>query len=508
MKFSFLKKLLPGLIGLSALALLGRLLGVVREVLMASKFGATQITDAYLITLILFDIAMAANSSILSGTLSYSTEIKKIKNFTRPLFKLGIKAFFVVLIIAIILYPVMGWVVPLIFSKSIAAAQVVVETSRLLLVLAAFLVACGVFSALLQLNGDITNPGRLVVFLNIASITSLIFFSKYVGIISLPIGLLSGGILFFIYQIFLIRRIEKKSFGYLGNEQLNVTEWGKIILLIFGNSLLPSVSGLIERFFAYYFAAGTFSHYQYAAKIILLPLTIFSFAISTSLLPIQTKSMNAGNMRNFMSATTKGILISVVTSCLFVLLFAVLSQPIIHLIYQRGHFTSHDSFETSLALQIMSIGLIPFLLNPIIANIYYSLRIVKSLISINMSFIMLQAIMLFLFSRVIPGIEALTIAWVIISWFNSVALIYYLVRVRNIHFDKTIIFKLFLVVLFASIFIFLGKNLAKVMFVDMNTINNDWQLLIRVIGAGLVLVIIFGSTVYFIFRDMLRNGNL
>ena len=151
-----LKKWLPSLIGLSALALVGRLLGFTREILMASKFGATEITDAYLTTLLLFDIAIAANSSILSGTLSYSTEIKDLKSFSKSLFNTGIKAFITVFVLAIIFYPLAGWLVPLIFSKSSAAVQIVIETSRLLIILAAFLVAAGVFSALLQLKGDIT----------------------------------------------------------------------------------------------------------------------------------------------------------------------------------------------------------------------------------------------------------------------------------------------------------------------------------------------------------------
>ena len=192
-----LKKWLPGLIGLSAFALLGRLLGFAREILMASKFGATDITDAYLTTLLLFDIAMAANASILSGTLAYSTEIKDLKSFTKSLLSSGLKIFGVILAAAVILYPLIGWIVPIIFSKSPEATKIVIETSRLLLGLAAFLIAGGIFSAFLQLKGDITNPGKLIIFLNIGSISFLIFFSKYIGIISLPLGLLLGGILFF-----------------------------------------------------------------------------------------------------------------------------------------------------------------------------------------------------------------------------------------------------------------------------------------------------------------------
>lgn len=500
-----LKKLIPGLIGLSALALTGRLLGFAREILMASKFGATVITDAYLTTLLLFDIAIAANSSILSGTLSYSTDVD-LKTFSKSLFSTGIKIFVIIFIAAIALYPLTGWLIPILFSKSAEAAQIVLETSRLLFILAAFLAAAGVFSALLQLRGDITNPGKLVIFLNISSIVFLLFTSKYFGIISLPLGFLMGGILFFVYQIYRIRKViptEEALRGNLTKGRFNLFSWGAVVLLVFGNSLMPSLSGLIERYFAYTFTAGTFSHYQYAIKIILLPLTIFSFAISTSLLPVQAKFINAGNNAEFMNATNKGILISVVTSLFFVLLFSVLPQPIIQLIYQRGHFTMHDSVETSSALQIMSAGLIPFLLNPILANIFYSLKAVKNLIAINLFFIFIQTAILFSFSKTIPGIKALAVTWVVIGWINNCALIYYLFKVKKIRFSRTIVSRLLIILLITTALIILINYLVSSYFFGMNTVYNLWQTLIKVVLGGLILMIIFSAAVYLVFHDML-----
>ncbi len=503
-----IKKWLPGLIGLSAFALLGRLLGFTREILMATKFGATQITDAYLTTLLLYDIMIAANTSILSGTLSYSTQVKDPDNFSGSLFKLGIILFSVVFAVAIISYPLIGWLVPMIFTKSAAAAQIVIKTSRLLLFLGAFLTAGGVFSALLQLRGDITNPGKLVVFLNIASITFLIILSKYLGIISLPLGLLFGGFLFFIYQIYLIYKTDDKNSDKSENRFLSILGWGSVVLLIFGNSLLPSIYGLIERYFAYSFVVGTFSHYQYASKIISLPLTIVSFAISTSLLPIQAKSINAGDENEFMSATNKGILISVVTSSFFVLIFSVLPRPIIHLIYQHGLFTPHDSAETALALHIMSFGLIPFLLNPIIANVFYSLRSIKSLIGINVFFILVQTGILFLLSRTISGIETLTVTWAIVTWINAAVQIYYLVHLKNLRIDKVIVVKLVFVLLITVVLIIAGKNFAGLLFPNLGLLQNSWQILIRIIAAGIILLIAFLSAVYFVFRDMLKDLKL
>ena len=159
-----IKKWLPNLIGLSIFALLGRLLGFVREILMASKFGANEITDAYLTTLLLFDIAVAANMSILSGTLSFSTEVKNLKYFFQSLINVGLKAFIIVFAIAVFYYPLADKLIPLIFPKSLVVAKVIIETSRLFLILAAFLTASGVFSALLQMKGNVTNPGKLISF--------------------------------------------------------------------------------------------------------------------------------------------------------------------------------------------------------------------------------------------------------------------------------------------------------------------------------------------------------
>lgn len=498
-----LKKWLPSFIGLSVFALLGRLLGFVREAIMASKFGANEITDAYLTTLLLFDIAIAANLSILSGTLSYSAEIKKLKNISGSLSKVGLKSFAALFVCSLLFYPLADKLIPLIFTRSQATAQIIIEASRLFLILTSFLVANGVFSALLQMKGNITNPGRLIIFLNVSSIAFLILFTKYFGIVSLPLGFLFGGVLFFVYQLYLIQRIQPVESDNSDTNKFNMLGWGAVVLMVFGNSLLPSVSGLLERYFAYSFVEGTFSHYQYAAKIMLLPLTIFSFAISTSLLPIQTKSIAEGNEKEFLNATNNGILFSVVTSSFFVLLFSVLAEPIIQLIYQRGHFTLHDSMETSFALKVMSLGLIPFLLNPVIANIFYSLKAIKSVILINLVFILIHAIVLVIFSKTFSGIKTLSIAWTIFVWINNSALLYYLARVKGVRFDKEIMFKLFLIIMSTVVMILIGKFLINLWFYDLNISESGLALLLRAFLMGIVLLLMFTITTVFVFRKQL-----
>lgn len=498
-----IKKWLPSLIGLSALALLGRLLGFAREALMASKFGANEITDAYLTTLLLFDIAMTANSSILSGTFSYAAEIKNQNNFSSSLFNVGLKIFGIVFLLALVFYPFADKIIPLVFARSAAATQIVVESSRLFLILAAFISASGVFSALLQMKGSVTNPGRLIIFLNVTSITFLILFTQFFGIVALPLGLLFGGILFFVYQIYLIKKTNNPIVHSIEQNKFNFAAWLIVVMMVYGNSLLQSVSGLIERYFAYSFVEGTFSHYQYAVKILLLPLTIFSFAISASLLPIQTKSISEGDKKEFLNATNKGVLVSVITSCLFAVLFYVLAEPIIQLIYERGHFTHSDSSETSLALRIMSVGLIPFLLNPVIANIYFTLRSVKNLIAINLFFIFIQTMLLFYLSKQLSGIQALTITWTIIVWMNNFFLFYFLFRRKGFALDKIVVLKLLLVILCSAAIALIGKYFADLWLADLTAVQSSLLVLLKTMLIIFVLLILFISATVVVFRDQI-----
>jgi putative peptidoglycan lipid II flippase len=453
------KKWLPSLIGLSIFAMLGRLLGFIREILIASNFGATEITDSYLTALILFDMALAANASFLQGTFAYSAENKAKAGFDRQLYKIGFKIFSIILVCAVIFYPLANYIIPLFYSRSPQATETIIKSSQLFFILASFLSASGVFAALLQMRGNLTNPGRLVLFLNVLSIIFLIVFKNNFGIISIPLGFLFGGALFFAYQIILIKKDKPLHTEENRTSEFCFSRWMIVSFLIFTNALFPSIMGLVERYFAYSFVSGSFSHYQYSQKILQLPFTILSFAISTSLLPLQVKSINEKNEDEFNSATGNGILISVFTSAFFVIIFYTLAEPVVQIIFQRGEFYLLDTLETSSALRILSFGLIPFLLNPIIANIYFSRNAVKKLLFINLAFVVFQGFSLSFFSKYMPGVEALTTSWVVVAWLNSIILIIFALKKKYFTVNYQTHLKIFLILAFTVLTSYLAGML-------------------------------------------------
>ena len=436
------KKWLPSLIGLSIFAMLGRLLGFVREMLIASGFGATDITDSYLTALILFDIAMAANTSFLQGSFAYSAEVKHKNDLDKGLVNLGLRIFIFITAAACIYYFFAGDIIQLFYSRPPKATGTIINSTRLFFFLSSFLAAGGVFSALLQMKGYLTNPGSLIIFLNVSSILFLILFKGSAGIVSIPLGFLIGGIFFFAYQLILIK---KSGLTLKTNPGYKLTGWSAIFIIIFINSLFPSILGLLERYFAYSFTEGAFSHYQYAQKILQLPLTILSFAISASLLPLQVKSVKEGNGKEFVSATLNGIKISVVTSAFFAAVFFILAEPVIEIIYMRGSFNYADMIETSSALRMLSLGLVPYLLTPVIANIYLSKKGTKKLITINLVFAAAQVLSLSVLTLYFPGIKSLSINWIAMAWLNNIALLAYSMIKMDFRFKSVEIIKMILI---------------------------------------------------------------
>ncbi len=493
-----MKKWLPSLIGLSIFAMLGRLLGFVREMLIASSFGATDITDSYLTALILFDIAMAANASFLQGAFAYSAEVKSKEGYEKKLYKLGLRIFIIVLAAAVLFYPLAGYIIPLFYSHSPQANETIIKSAQLFFFLGAFLTASGVLAALLQMRGRLTNPGRLIVFLNVFSILFLIIFRSSEGIISIPIGFLAGGAAFLAYQLILLKRDREFNSAPDTGKDLKLKGWGAIAFLIYINALFPSMLGLLERYFAYSFPGGAFSHYQYSQKILQLPLTILSFAISTALLPVQVKSADAGDEEEFRSSTLNGIKISIVTSAFFAIIFYSMAEPVIQIVFKRGQFNLSDMYETASSLRILSLGLVPYLLAPVIANVFFSKKATRKLIAINLFFVLIQALSLTILTNLYPGIKALTVNWVAVVWLNNIILLFYLARGRTFIVPANELAKLLSVLAVAALIGIAARELLKPFFAD--AVNSASKAMLYFIAAGAGLLIIYSAFLIFLFR--------
>lgn len=131
---------------------------------------------------------------------------------------------------------------------------------------------------------------------------------------------------------------------------------------------------LLNTLLATFLEEGSVSYLSYAFRIMHLPLGVFGVAVATVALPILAKEAareETGRVRETFSSSFRLVfLLSLPAS----ILFLVLADPIIRILYERGNFTPEDTIQTSKALQFYSIGIMGAASAKVVANTFYSLK--------------------------------------------------------------------------------------------------------------------------------------
>lgn len=95
----------------------------------------------------------------------------------------------------------------------------------------------------------------------------------------------------------------------------------------------------------------------YAQRLVELPLGIVSVAIGTVLIPTLSHALTGGEQRDITAAESRGLELAFGLSLPAAIALAILSEPIVRTLFERGAFTPADSAATATALVIFALGL-------------------------------------------------------------------------------------------------------------------------------------------------------
>ncbi len=128
---------------------------------------------------------------------------------------------------------------------------------------------------------------------------------------------------------------------------------------IWGNST-PQFAAFLDTWLASFLVAGSISYLYYANRVFQLPLALFAIATSIALFPKISRYLKNGDEEKATQYLNKAFWF-----LMFLLLFsmlggAVLAEEITWLLFERGAFSSDDTANTALVLQMYMIGLLPF----------------------------------------------------------------------------------------------------------------------------------------------------
>ncbi len=363
-----------------------RVLGLVRELSMAAVFGASSITDAFLVAYripnILRDLfAEGAFSSafvpIFTGVLQ--KDEKKAKALLWSLFiLLGV----ITLIIAVLIIVFSNELVLLFAPKFQENPQQFLITSNLIKMMAPFLTLVSIaalFMGALNSLKVFFIPSFAPVFFNVIMIFSIIVMPEFMEkwgterIYALGIGVVVGGLMQILFQV---PMIVKKGFTPQGPIQL-ISDETKQITHRLGIGTIGiaanQINVLVNTILASGTVAGAVSWLVYAFRFFQFPIGILGVSIASSNLVHFSDEWKSGNIKSAKKHLQNSYILSFfLIMPAFALLYA-LSKESVHLVFERGAFTREDTLMTGKALKFYAIGLPFYGFYKIFGPIFYTL---------------------------------------------------------------------------------------------------------------------------------------
>lgn len=502
---------------------LSRILGLVREQVMAAMFGASGLTDAYLIAFripnLLRDLfAEGAFSSAFVPTFveANNEDKEKGRQLLWSLFVLLlIMTGFISGIIFIYASEIISVFAPS-FKEFPEKLAVTINLTRIMAPFLVFVSIAALFMGALNSLKIFFIPALAPAFFNIVMILSMLVFPSYFikqgidPIYSLGAGVFIGGLVQAIFQFpFLI----KNGYSPLVPAKVLFDRSKKVIKLL-GPGLVgfaaTQINLLVTTILASGAGVGAVSWLSYSFRLFQLPVGILSVSIGNSNLVHFSTSWKKGEFEK-----AKGFLLSsyflnyLVVLPAMVVLF-MLSEEIINVIFERGKFTSDSTIMTAKALRWYALGLPFYSIYKTLVPTFYTID--RQKVPVYTSIFCIAINILFCVLMVpIYGFEVLAIGTSISMFFNA-SIQTFILR-KDISVNLSDFFNLRWLKLIVSMIISVGIIYAlkqKILFTQLSFINRALVLAFEIFIIGISyfsVVIALGerSAVQFIFNKLRKK---
>jgi putative peptidoglycan lipid II flippase len=374
-----------GLIGVATFS--SRILGFIRDMVLARLFGATPAADAFFVAYRVPNLLreLFAEGSMSSAFIPVFTEYQTLKA-KRDAWELASAVFTTLLtlvtgitILGIVAAPGIVWLLAPGFHGDPAKLAMTTWLTRIMFPYLLFISLAALAMGILNSLRAFAAPAFSPVFFNIFIIGCAYFLSPNLPepIFGVAIGVVAGGAAQFAMQLPGLS-LRGMLFGFR-------FEPGHPGVKRIGRLMVPSLLGLsvtqinitVSTILASFFSGGP-TYLFYGMRLIQFPLGIFGVALATAILPTLSAQAARGALDEL--RTTVGFGLRMI---LFIILPAMLGlillrEPLVHLFFEHGSFTPDDTVSTATAVLCYAVGLWAFAGVRIIVSAFYSLQDTKT----------------------------------------------------------------------------------------------------------------------------------
>ncbi len=388
---------------LGAAGFLSRVLGLFRDRLLASRFGAGDLLDAYYAafqipdTLFTLFLIGAASAAILPVFIEYRERGEDTVSLIQTMLTVfGVIASGIVMLL-ILTAP---WIMPLIVPGfSPEKTELAVALTRIMMISPLFLGIAGIISSVIQANRRFLIYALPPILYNAAIIFGILVFVPFLGNQGLAWGVVLGA--------FLQVAVQAPIFFRLGfSPKFVFTMNNSGVRKIFAISLprvaaisFNHITQIVLIAIASYLAAGSVSVFKFATNLIYFPVGIFGVSYALAIFPKLSESAAKKQGPEFFSDLFFGIRNIIFWSLPIAFLFVVLRAHIVRVVLGTGSFDWNDTRLVAASIALLSFMILFEGLNTLLLRAFYALEKTWEPLRAN------------LFASTITVVSALGILW-------------------------------------------------------------------------------------------------
>ena len=455
----------------SFFTLISRLLGYLRDILIAIFLGTGFLADAFFVA---FRIPNTFRRLFSEGTFnaafvpSYSSVLnnkKKSQDFASSIFNLLILGLFFLVLIIEILMPLFVFLIAPGFEGDYQKMELAVTLTRITFPFLMFISLASFFSAILNSHNKFAIASAAPIILNILLIGVLLF-GKILNdqlVYYLAYAVTGAGILQLVFLYFYVKKYFSPNINFSIKIDNKVKTFFKKLLPSIFSSGVTQINILIGTIIAS-FQTSAVSYLYYADRVYQINLAIAGIAIGTVILPQLSKYVQKQNKEKINLIQNKALELSLFLSIPAAMALLIASEEIISSLFGYGSFDELSVKNSAKALFYFAIGLPAFSLIKVFSAFFFARHNTKLPFYISLTSVLLNIFISIIFFREI-GFIIIPIATTVSSWFNAIFLFIFLKKENLFNFNLVFINR-FIKILTATIFMGIFFNYVIYFFND------------------------------------------
>lgn len=422
---------------IAVVTIISKLIGFIRDVVIANCYGASTVSDAYFYAYQLPALAIVLLGGVggpfHSATVAVFSKIipslkEKANEEVNKLFNTFLTATFIFFsVFAVLCFifsdQIMGFIISGTNPELISLASMHLKIMSPILIAGG---TVGIYYGILISYREFMLPNISPILMSVVIIAMITLIKHDSSGAVLAWATTLGALCQFVYQLPKIRQLGfrlKPNFNFTNNIQFrNICE---LLFPAILSSTVGQIHIYVDMFFASSLKEGAWTAIGYANRVFQFPVGILATAFLVPLFPIFSKLVAEENWESIKNYFNKGVGVLFFASFPIIIMILILGYDGIKLIFERGAFDDKAAFMVTQALWYLAFSMLPYVFRDSITRVYYSFNDSAIPFMVALSSIILKFFLNWLLVvklAIGSGIGGITLSTSLVTLFNACVL--------------------------------------------------------------------------------------